>query len=56
MFQAADKGDAQAALGLGQLYLEGACGLPKDAALARPWLEKAAAQGLGTATELLAKL
>lgn len=40
--QAAGKGDRRAALVLGKLYFHGANGLPRNHALARPWLEQAA--------------
>ncbi len=45
LFQGAERGSAAAQLMLGLAYLRGDGGLPKDAAAAAGWLEKAAVQG-----------
>ncbi|RUP23572.1 MAG: hypothetical protein EKK45_29125 [Curvibacter sp.] len=45
--QAAEAGDATAALQLGKRWLKGAPGLPADADRALPWLERAADQRQG---------
>lgn len=53
--QAAEAGDGQAQLLLGQFYQEGR-GVPKDAREAARWLERAADQGVLTAYERLGRL
>ena len=45
MTRAAELGDAEAQLELGQIYLTGGCEQLKDVARARRWLQKASAHG-----------
>ena len=51
--QAAQQGDARAALSLGKLNFKGGAGLPPDPHSARPWLEMAAARGQEAAAHYL---
>lgn len=52
--QAAEAGDATAALQLGKLWFKGAPGLPADADRALPWLKQAADQGQEAAAHYIA--
>ncbi|CAH3180325.1 unnamed protein product [Porites lobata] len=51
--RAAELGDAEAQLELGQIYLTGGCEQLKDVARARRWLQKASAHGDVRAKQLL---